>query len=280
MDNCAVNMLSFSGIYTNSIHHRLIEPQATERRLLTVNRITSLIFAIISIGLSFLFTDMPAAMRFLWQTVPLMGIAWFFAILWRRTNRWGAIASFAAALAATGLAKFVLPNFQLFGWSVTWAGDAGLPWTITLYLVAGIGAGILVSLLTPPESKDRTDQFFLLLKTPIGQEHVLRDAGYKELPGNDTYEMPVDVTVQSRVFDVAATAETYDAGGAGSSGGGAVATAVAPAIATTPLSAEEALGRIDNREARRQSMTGFAVLSVVVLVMLVGIKILAKWLAP
>ena len=287
MDNCAVNMLSFSGIYTNSIHHRLIEPQASERRLLLVNRVSSLIFAMISIGLSFLFTDMPAAMRFLWQTVPLMGIAWFFAILWRRTNRWGAIASFAAALAATGLAKFVLPNFQLFGWSVSWAGDAGLPWTITLYLIAGIGAGILVSLLTPPESKERTDQFFLLLKTPIGQEHVLRDAGYKELPGNDTYEMPVDAGMEperERGFQVVPVAHEYTPAPASSSteSAGAVATAVAPATtsAPAPLTAEEALSRIDNRQARRQSITGFAILTGVVLVMLVGIKILAIWLKP
>ena len=59
MDNCAVNMLSFSGIYTNSIHQRLIDPAASERKLLLVSRVTSLIFAAVSIGLSFLFTDMP-----------------------------------------------------------------------------------------------------------------------------------------------------------------------------------------------------------------------------
>jgi Na+/proline symporter len=180
MDNCAVNMLSFSGIYANSIHQRLINPQASERELVKISRITSVLFALVSIALSFMFTDMPAAMRFLWQYVPLMGIAWFMAILWPRANRWGAIASFAAALTAAGLANFV------FGWK----GDAGLPYTITLYLSAGVGAGILVSLLTPREDPKRTDDFFLLLRTPVGQEQVLRDAGFRESPVRDTFDLP------------------------------------------------------------------------------------------
>ncbi len=82
MDNCAVNMLSFAGIYTNSIHARLISPEADEQRLVRVSRLSSIAFGGISLVLSFVFTDVTAAMRFLWQTVPLMGIPWFFAILW------------------------------------------------------------------------------------------------------------------------------------------------------------------------------------------------------
>jgi Na+/proline symporter len=67
MDNCAVNMLSFAGIYTNSIHQRLIDPHASEQRLVR-STASHRSFRRVSIALSFLFTDMPAAMRFLWQT--------------------------------------------------------------------------------------------------------------------------------------------------------------------------------------------------------------------
>jgi Na+/proline symporter len=265
MDNCAVNMLSFSGIYTNSIHARLVNPDASEKQLLRVNRVASVLFAMVSIVLSFLFTDVPAAMRFLWQTVPLMGITWFFAILWKRCNRYGAIASFVAALAASGVANFVL----------NWTGDAGLPYTILLYLCCGIGAGVLVSLLTPPESPARTEQFFLLLRTPIGQEHVLREAGFRELPGNDTYEMPIDADeeVEGRGFDVIRSAEPEMAGGVGG-----VATAVQ--VVPTRLKVAEAAKMIDNRDARRQSVAGFIALTALVALMLIGIKVLATWLAP
>jgi len=241
MDNCAINMLSFSGIYTNSIHLPIFNPQSDEKRLLLVNRISSLVFAIVSLGLSFLFTDVPAAMRFLWQTVPLMGIPWFFAILWSRSNRWGAMASFLAATAASVTAKVY---FQ-------WEGDAGLPYTITLYLTSGIVVGIVVSLLTPPESPRRTKQFFLLLKTPIGQEHLLREAGFREAPGNGTFEMPLE--------ELGGDSDSLEHG--------------------TP-SLESLFDRIDNRLSRRQSINGFVALLFVVLSMVVGILILADWLAP
>jgi Na+/proline symporter len=270
MDNCAVNMLSFAGIFTNSIYQKLLDPAASERRLVQVNRITSVVFAGVSIALAFMFTDMPAAMRFLWQTVPLMGIAWFFAILWKRANRWGAIASFACALAATGLAKFLLPNFELFGFKVVWAGDAGLPYTITLYLLAGIGAGIVVSLLTPPEDPRRTEQFFMLLRTPVGQEQVLRNAGFRENPGRDTFDLPIDSGPPPRGFEVVGVPEADPA-----HPGTSTATMVAPASAATRESLAEAL-----QESRRQGIVGFVVLVGVVLAMLAGMLVLAKWLEP
>jgi Na+/proline symporter len=257
MDNCAVNMLSFSGIYANSIHQRLINPSASERQLLRISRIASVLFAATSIVLSFLFTDVPGAMRFLWQTVPLMGIAWFFAILWKRANRWGALASFVAAVAASAAANFIFK----------WSGDAGLPYTITLYLCSGIAAGIIVSLLTPPEDPRRTEEFFLLLRTPVGQEQILREAGFRELPGNDTYEMPID----------AADIQEVDAA-PGSDNGGGVATALATAPAR--LTCAQARKMIDNRESRRQTIAGVVATSFVVVLMLAGVTMLAAWLAP
>jgi Na+/proline symporter len=272
MDNCAVNMLSFSGIYTNSIHQRLINPAATERQLVVVSRISSVIFAMISIALSYMFTDMPAAMRFLWKYVPLMGIAWFMAILWKRANRWGAIASFFSALAAAALAQWVLPKFELWGMKVTWTGDAGLPWTITLYLLAGVGMGIIVTLLTPPEDPRRVEQFFMLLKTPIGQEQALREAGFREIPGRDTFELPIDSPpTPARGFEVVGVPDTETE----LTSGTATATLVAPSRAATVQSLEQA--RV---EARRQGTIGFVVLMGVVVVMLGGMILLARWLAP
>jgi hypothetical protein len=119
-------------------------------------------------------------MRFTFKTVPLMGIAFFLAVLWRRANRYGAMVSFVVAVAA-----MLYSQYQL-----GWGGDAGLPKTIMLYLSLGTLAGCVVSLLTPPEDSLRTGRFFLLLRTPIGQEQALRDAGLVEIPGTGTFEDP------------------------------------------------------------------------------------------
>ena len=232
MDNCAVNMLSFAGIYTNSIHHRLINTSADEKSLVQITRIASLFFALCSLMLSYLFTDIPGAMRFLWQTVPLMGIPWFFAILWRRANRWSAMASFIAALFASGFAVFVL------GWN----GDKGLPYTVLLYMTSGILTGIVVSLFTPPELSSRTDRFVLLLKTPIGQEHVLHEAGFRAMPGSDTFAVPSEA-------ELATIGKSFEL--------------------------KHWLGKLANDASRRQSMVGVVVLLLVMLFMLGVVKAIA-----
>lgn len=179
MDNLAVFMISFAATYTNSIHLK-IWPRTPERRLVLTSRLASIAFAVLVIPLSYAFTDIPSAMRFMFQTVPIMGVSFFLAILWPRANRYGAVASFAAALLALLVAKYY------FGWQ----GDAGLPATITLYLSVGIFAGWLISVMTPPEEPLRTRRFFLLIRTPVGQEAALRTAGMIEQPGTGTFSDP------------------------------------------------------------------------------------------
>jgi hypothetical protein len=45
------------------------------------------------------------------------------------------------------------------------------------YLPAGAGALVIVSLLTKPQPRKQLDDFFLLLKTPVGEEQRLIEAG-------------------------------------------------------------------------------------------------------
>ena len=179
MDNLSVAMISFAGIYTNSMYARLY-PDSREEDLLRINRWSSFAFALIVLPAAYAFTDIPQAMRFMFKTVPLMGIAFFMAILWPRANRYGAVMSFVAALAA-----MLYSQYQL-----GWVGDAGLPKTVVLYLVAGTLAGYVASMLTPPEKRQTLERFYLLLRTPIGQEQVLRDAGLVEIEGTGTFVDP------------------------------------------------------------------------------------------
>ncbi len=61
--------------------------------------------------------------------------------------------------------------------------DFGLGWAleyqITLYIPMGFLVFIVVSLMTKPEPKEKLDQFYALLHTPVGEEHRLIEKGYK-----------------------------------------------------------------------------------------------------
>ena len=64
------------------------------------------------------------------------------------------------------------PYFSFgLGWS--------LEYQITAYLPAGFLAFIIASYFTKPEPKEQLDQFYALLHTPVGEEHILIKKGYK-----------------------------------------------------------------------------------------------------
>jgi len=241
MDNVCVFMLCFSGLWTNNIFKRFLVPTSDERTLLRISRIASAAFGVCSVALSFSFGDAPSALRFTWQTVPLMGISFFLGLYWRRANRYGAFASFLTALIA------MLLSNGLFRWS----GDAGLPLTISFFLGTGLVAGVVVSYLTPSESEEKLDRFFLTINTPIGQEHILQE-----------FELEVasrDASVErGQVLSQTIVAER---------------TKVATRTKLLPFQNWEI------PVPSRQAWVGFLVCLGLVLLMLSGLRLLAEWLA-
>jgi hypothetical protein len=249
MDAIAVQMVSFAGIYTNSIHRKIF-PARNEKQLVLVGRYSSLAFAAIILPLPYAFGDMPQAMRFMWVTVPPMAIAFFLAVLWPRANRHGALASFLAAFGSILYAQYVQK----------WTGDEGLPKTVSLYLIAGTVAGVVVSLLTREEDTGRTRRFFLLLRTPVGQEQRLRDAGLVEVPGTGTYEEPAIVEPAGEQ-DLAAPVRT-------------TATAIAESAARTDLAAPP----IVLPKPSKQTVYGFLAVGAIALMLIAIVELLAWWL--
>jgi Na+/proline symporter len=162
MDNGAVYVVTSSALFTRNLL-QVAKRRIGEKTELLVSRLFAVAFAAAGIGLTFLHTDVPAAMRFMFNLVPMIGISFWLGLWWRRANRYGAWASFAAASAAW------FAGAVGFGWT----GDRYFPTLITFYLAAGLVAGILVSLLTRPEPLERLQRFFLTIHTPIGQEHKL-----------------------------------------------------------------------------------------------------------
>ncbi|MBM3801460.1 MAG: sodium:solute symporter family protein [Acidimicrobiia bacterium] len=245
MDNVAVFMICFAGFWTNSIHKRFLRPALEERETLRINRISSLAFGACSVGLAFAFGDMPSAMRFTFNTVPLMGIAFFLGLYWRRGNRYGAFASFFAALAAMLVAQGVF----------RWTGDAGLPLTITFFLTAGCISGVLVSCLTPPEPAERLNQFFLRINTPIGQEARLLEPALIGAPASGNQALASERNLSVAVLDAETTV------------GGSQRKLLPFKDWEIPVPSREA-------------WIGSLVCAGIVLLLLAGVLVLASWLAP
>lgn len=175
MSSCDSFMIASSGLFTENIY-KTLNPDQPAKHYVWVGRVTSLGVVIAGLILAYSFTDVVAGLKVWLKVGPMMGIAFWLGLLWRHTTVAGAWASTLA-----GFATWWLVTRSFF---VEWAASLSIsdslhlvtvgdkaaiydPWQITLYLCAGIAAGILVSLVTRPVSKERLDRFYDLTRTPV-----------------------------------------------------------------------------------------------------------------
>ncbi len=272
MNNKSVMMLSFAGLCTNNIYKKLWPHLSDEAHLLQLSRRISIAFALITISVALLFRDMTEAMRFTWLTVPLMGIPFFLGLIWRRANRYGAFASFLCALTAMLIGKYA------FGWD----GDAGLPKNIALFLSTGIAAGVVVSLISAPDPRRRIEQFFLLMRTPIGQEEFLLQAGLVRIEGTTTFESPPDDPATGSALEISGSHRAVPRSGSRVLRKRDVTCgALAAPTATLAIDEPDDIARLapDLSRSRRESWIGGATMLLLMLVLLGSVKLLAAWLA-
>jgi Na+/proline symporter len=149
-------------LFTKNLYQRYLVRDREDRHYLSASRLISLVIVAGGLVLTFAFGSVAELLQFFWKVTGLVGICFWAGVLWRRANRWGAWASIAVSGAVLILAS-----------------DMSLADQIAWYLSCGILAMIVVSLLTPPESKTMLDRFYTILHTPVGQEQRLRDAGIK-----------------------------------------------------------------------------------------------------
>jgi len=177
MSSCDSFMIASSGLFTKNLYIPLV-PDKTQKHYVLVARIASL--AIVACGVAFAYS-LPGVVKGLeifWKVSAMMGIAFWLGLFWRRTTAAGAwvgtIASFVVLLFTGRIAfgQYVLwdfnahladklPDFML------WEGKLYLPWQMVFYLSAGFLLTVLVSLFTRPVAKEKLDNFYALVRTPV-----------------------------------------------------------------------------------------------------------------
>lgn len=163
MSTCDAFMVHASALFTNNLYKPYLRPKASERELLTMGRMLGLIVVVGGIVIAFALPSVVHGIKLVWQVTAFVGLSFWLGVIWRRANRWGALAS------VIGMAVIGFGTEHLLGWSFAER--------VALYLPVGAVLLIAVSLLTPPEPSRKLDDFYLLLDTPVGQEHRLHEAG-------------------------------------------------------------------------------------------------------
>jgi len=162
MSTCDAFMVHAAALFTKNVYEPYINSKASDRDLLKIGRLASVVVVAGGVFFAFAFPSVVGGLMELWKVTAYLGISFWFGVIWKRANRYGA---WTSALTMAGVA-FLTGN--IFGWS--------FPNQIALYLPVGIFMMIIVSRFTRPEPEEKLRQFYMLLDTPVGEEERLRQA--------------------------------------------------------------------------------------------------------
>ncbi len=165
---CDAYMVDGSALFTRNIYKAYVSKDKGEGHYLTVARWSSILVVALGILIAFKLANVIAGLKILWTIMAFMGIPFWMAICWRKSNRYG---FWVSVVVATGLYLYT----QHIGWAY--------PARVALYVPAGFVSFIIASLLTKPEPEGNLNAFYMLLHTPVGEEYKLHEAGVEIIHG-------------------------------------------------------------------------------------------------
>ena len=143
-------MVDSGALFTQGFYRKLVSDRA-DRHYLWVGRFSGFLITMVGVLYALFLIERVLYSFLLTETMATyMGISFLGGIVWRRANRYGALASLVTAMAANFL-LYHLRHERLDHWD---------PWVFLASLAAGIVALVGVSLLTAPESAESRASFY------------------------------------------------------------------------------------------------------------------------
>ncbi len=156
MSTSSALMVDSGALFTQSFYRKVVADRG-DRHYLWVGRISGFLITMIGVVYALFLIERVLYSFLLTETLATyMGISFLGGIVWRRANRYGAIASLLTALCANFL-LYALRQERLDHWD---------PEVFLGSLGAGILALVVVSLLTAPEPEASRRSFYDRLQTP------------------------------------------------------------------------------------------------------------------
>ena len=156
MSTCSAFLVDSGALFTEGLYRQRLVPGRPDRHYLWVGRISGLVITLLGVLYALFLIQSVLYTFLLTETMAtFMGISVLGGLIWRRANRWGALASMLTAL-AVNFALYATTGQRLDHW------DANV---FLAALLAGIAALVVVSLLTPPEPAGAIGSFFERLET-------------------------------------------------------------------------------------------------------------------
>jgi Na+/proline symporter len=151
MSTCSAFLVDSGALFTEGLYRRRLVPNRPDHHYLWVGRISGLAVTMIGVVYALFLIESVLYTFLLTETLAtFVGVSVLGGVIWRRANRWGALASLLGAL-TTNFALYQLTGRRLDYWD---------PNVFLAALLVGIAALVIVSLATVPEPADAMASFF------------------------------------------------------------------------------------------------------------------------
>jgi len=182
MSTLSAFMVASSALLARNIYKEHIKPSATDDELLRLARWIGLLVVGIGVVFAFGVSGVAQALTINWAVSTLTGVLVWAGVVWKRTNATGAWISFivmAVLWLVLGPAGGALKGVMNAGpeWLGVFADKKDLQKLGLSFLPVGVVALVLGSIFSRWPDRKKLDRFYLLLKTPVGREGELTEAG-------------------------------------------------------------------------------------------------------
>ena len=182
MSSCDSFMISAAALFTENIY-RPLRRNETNRHYLFMGRTAAVLIVAAGMIFAFWLSGVIAGLMIWLKILPMMGIAFWLGLFWRKTTPLGAWASTLTGFTSWWLAERVffaewlatLPFANTLRLTIDQGRQVEMyePWLIVFYLTMAVLAGLLVSLFTPKVPEERLNRYYQLTRTPIQPGEVI-----------------------------------------------------------------------------------------------------------
>ncbi|UCC39799.1 MAG: Na+:solute symporter [Candidatus Aminicenantes bacterium] len=153
---------------TRDLYHHYFKPKASEKELVWVGRISTLILLLGSFFYGLMMQEITEWLIFaIWIMTAGIWLPSILQVIWWRFNSWGYLSSWIANLGLSWLIVWVLPELNVF---------PPLPRHFQFWIMMILGALVYLPLtfLTKPEDMDRLVKYYMMSK-PLGWWKPVRE---------------------------------------------------------------------------------------------------------
>ena len=168
-------MVDGAALFVQNFYRRYIKKTESDSHYLWAGRFAGLAMTALGVMFGLFVGNVLQAFLFTETIAAFMGISMFGAICWRRSNRWGALASLVVSSAV-----FFWLTYREFGQLLYWeAANFGISLLIGFFVL------YVVSVATPPESAARLNPFYERLNRVSYLDEATGEEKDSHEPGHD-----------------------------------------------------------------------------------------------